>query len=247
MTAILELDNVTAGYSDDIDILKGLSLSVEDSGLTGIIGLNGAGKSTVMKVIMGFLTPREGRVRLDGEEITGLPAHAMFDRGVCLIPQESSLFPYMTVEDNLLLPLEHQVRRQKQRDRVRLTQRLEETYSVFPVLAEKRKAQAGDLSGGQQKTLEFAKAYALQPRLCLIDEPSIGLAPKIAKEVYGFIELFARRGTALLLIDHNIRRVAEMADTTYVLSLGSVTAKGSREDFKGRLHEQVREWLGVSI
>ena len=196
---------------------------------------------------MGFLKPREGKIRLDGEEITGLPAHAMFDRNICLIPQETSLFPFMTVEDNLLLPLEHQARRQKRRDKGALARRLEDTYSVFPVLKEKRKSQAGDMSGGQQKTLEFAKAYALQPRLCLIDEPSIGLSPKIAQEVYGYIRLFAERGTVLLLIDHNIRRIVAMADTTYVLSLGSVTAKGSREDFQGKLHERVREWLGVSI
>ncbi len=247
MATILDIDRVTAGYSPDIDILRDLTLSVEASGLTGIIGLNGAGKSTVMKVIMGFLKPRQGRITLSGEDITGSPAHVMFDKSVCLIPQESSLFRYMTVEDNLRQPLEHLARRRKNRDRHDIQRRLEEAYEVFPALKLKRKAQAGDLSGGQQKTLEFAKAYALQPRLCLIDEPSIGLAPKIAEEVYGFIRLFAERGTALLLIDHNIRRVVDMADTTYVLSLGTVSAKGTKADFQGRLHEQVREWLGVSI
>jgi branched-chain amino acid transport system ATP-binding protein len=115
------------------------------------------------------------------------------------------------------------------------------------VLRERRRAHAGDLSGGQQKMLEFAKAYLLRPRLCLIDEPSIGLAPKIAEEVYRWIGLFARQRTAILLIDHNVRRVVAMSAFVYVLSLGEITAAGPTEAFAGDLHEQVKTWLGINL
>lgn len=247
MAGLLELDGVTAGYSDDVDILRGLTLTVPEGGFAGLVGLNGAGKSTVMKVVMGFLVPKAGQVRLAGEAVTGSPPHTMIDRGVWLIPQESSLFPFMSVDDNLRLPLEHLRRAKGAPDRAEIARRMEDAYETFPVLREKRRAQAGDLSGGQQKTLEFAKALATRPRLCLIDEPSIGLAPRIAQEIYGFIALFARRGTTILLIDHNVKRVVEMADLTYVLTLGQVSAQGTPADFHGRLHEHVRQWLGIAI
>lgn len=247
MAALLELERVTAGYAEDIDILRDLSLQVPEGGFVGLVGLNGAGKSTVMKVVMGFLTPRTGQIRLAGEDITGLPPHRMIDRGVWLIPQETSLFPFMSIEDNLRLPLEHMRRSGAGIDRAEVDRRVEDIYATFPILRTKRRAQAGDLSGGQQKTLEFAKALAVKPRLCLIDEPSIGLAPKIAEEIYGFIELFAQRGTAVMLIDHNVKRVVETARLTYVLTLGQVSAQGTPADFQGRLHEQVRQWLGISI
>ena len=119
--------------------------------------------------------------------------------------------------------------------------------TIFPALAARRRAQAGDLSGGQQKQVEFAKAWLQRPRLCLIDEPSIGLAPVLAEEVFGWIGKFAQSGMAILLIDHNVRRVVRMSDRIYVLSLGRVTASGGREDFQGDLHEQVRQWLGLDF
>lgn len=242
----LDMQGITAVYSDDVNILRDLTLTIPAGGFAGLVGLNGAGKSTVMKVIMGFLVPSAGRVHVNGEDTTGAAPHTMIDRGVWLIPQESSLFPFMTIEDNLYLPLEH-LRRSGAIGKADVAQRIEEVYTTFPVLREKRRAQAGDLSGGQQKTLEFGKAFAVKPRLCLIDEPSIGLSPRIAKEIYGFISLFAKGGSTIVLIDHNVRRVVEMAKVTYVLTLGHVTAQGSREEFEGRLHEHVRQWLGVDI
>lgn len=148
----------------------------------------------------------------------------------------------MSVEQNLRLPIEGQ-----KGGRVTVRQKLADVLAQFPMLAEKLHAQAGDLSGGQQKTLEFAKAYLLRPRLCLIDEPSIGLAPLVAREVFGWIDMFARSGMAILLVDHNVRRVVKMASHIYVLSLGEITASGRREEFEGDLHEQVRAWLGVNF
>jgi branched-chain amino acid transport system ATP-binding protein len=247
VSALLELERVTAGYLADIDILREVSLAAAGGSITGLIGLNGAGKSTIMKTICGFLQPKSGAIRFEGRDITGIAPHALLERGIWYIPQESSLFPYMSVEDNLRLPIEHLARRGRGLARDEIAARFDDMLAQFPDLAERRRAQAGDLSGGQQKMLEFAKAYLVRPRLCLIDEPSIGLSPKIAEEVYGWIELFAARAMAVLLVDHNVRRVIHLASQIYVLNLGEITAEGRPEDFAGDLHEQVRSWLGINF
>ncbi len=240
---LLSLEHVTAGYAQDIDVLRDVSLAVHAGEVSGLIGLNGAGKSTVVKTICGFLTPKEGSVRFRDQDISGLSPHKLIDHGICCIPQESSLFPYLTVEENLLLPLQG---RSRQYGAV-LKQRYEEALEAFPTVREKRRAQAGDLSGGQQKQVEFAKAWLQQPKLCLIDEPSIGLSPLLAEGVFTWIERFAQEGMGILLIDHNVRRVVKMSDRVHVLSLGRITAAGERKDFEGDLHEQVKQWLGLNF
>jgi ABC-type branched-subunit amino acid transport system ATPase component len=238
---LLELRDVTAGYAEDIDVLRDIQLSVEAGRITGLIGLNGAGKSTLVKTICGFLPPKRGSVRLRGEDISGVAPHALIDLGICCIPQESSLFPYLSVQQNLMLPLLGRPRRYDAAKR----SRLDEVYTLFPMLQEKRSQPAGSLSGGQQKQLEFAKAWLQQPTLCLIDEPSIGLSPKIAEEVFVWIEKFAQAQMGILLIDHNVRRVVRMSDRVCVLSLGRITAQGDAAEFRGNLHAQVQEWLGL--
>ena len=240
---LLRVDNVTAGYAQDIDVLREVSLEVHAGRVSGLIGLNGAGKSTVIKAICGFLAPKSGRIEYLGESINGIEPHRLIDRDICCIPQESSLFPYLTVEENLLLPLQGRARKFA----AIAAERLVEVLEIFPALKARRRAQAGDLSGGQQKQVEFAKAWLQRPRLCLIDEPSIGLAPILAEEVFGWIEKFAQAGMGILLIDHNVRRVVKMSDRIHVLSLGRIAAAGGREDFEGDLHEQVRQWLGLDF
>ena len=265
MSALLTMHDVTAGYVADIDILRHVNLKVETASITGLIGLNGAGKSTIMKTICGFLPPRDGIIRFEGENITSIAAHRVIDRGISYIPQESSLFPHMSVENNLRLPLEHLARRHGSGSgagsghgagggdgdggitRAEIPGRLDDMYAKFPALKDKRHAKAGDLSGGQQKMLEFAKAYLVRPRLCLIDEPGIGLAPKIAEEVYQWIDLFAAESMAILLVDHNVRRVVKLSRYIYVLSLGEIAAEGGPEAFAGDLHEQVKGWLGINF
>ena len=242
MRELLRLESVTAGYARDIDVLREVSLSVSEGEVSGLIGLNGAGKSTVVKTICGLLAPKSGRIEFDGHSIAGVATHRLIDLGICCMPQESSLFPYLTVEENLLLPLQG---RRKRFGNARA--RYEEVLAIFPALAERARAAAGSLSGGQQKQLEFAKAWLQKPRLCLVDEPSIGLSPRLADEVFTWIERFAREGMGILLIDHNVRRVVRMSDRIHVLSLGRVTAAGGREDFQGDLHEQVRQWLGLDF
>jgi branched-chain amino acid transport system ATP-binding protein len=247
MTALLNLKDVSAGYVADIDIVRGVNVSVAAASITGLIGLNGAGKSTIMKTICGFLRPRSGTIEFDGADIAGVPAHTLIDRGISYIPQESSLFNYMSVEENLGLPLEHLSHISGGPSRGEIGARFGDMFEKFPVLKDRRRAKAGDLSGGQQKMVEFAKAYLVRPRLCLIDEPGIGLAPKVAEEVYGWIDLFAAERMAILLVDHNVRRVVKMSRYVYVMSLGKITAEGPREAFESNLHEQVRGWLGINF
>ena len=247
MSDILRLEDVTAGYVGDIDVLRKLNLAVARGSITGLIGLNGAGKSTVMKTICGFLRPKAGRILYEGTEITGISPHQLMERGVGYIPQESSLFPFLSVSDNLRLPLEGLARGNGRPVRGELARRLEDTLTRFPELRARLGAQAGDLSGGQQKMLEFAKAYFVRPRLCLIDEPGVGLAPKIAEQVYEWIGLFALERMSILLIDHNVRRIVRMARYIYVLTLGEISAEGPPEAFQGDLHEQVKAWLGVNF
>jgi ABC-type branched-subunit amino acid transport system ATPase component len=238
---LLELRDVTAGYAQDIDVLRDIRLRVDAGRITGLIGLNGAGKSTLVKTICGFLAPKAGTVHLRGQDISGVSPHQLIDLGVCCIPQESSLFPYLSVQQNLMLPLLGRPRRFGREARGRL----DEVYGLFPALRDKRSQAAGSLSGGQQKQLEFAKAWLQQPQLCLVDEPSIGLSPKVSEEVFVWIEKFAQMKMGILLIDHNVRRVVRMSDRVCVLSLGRITAEGAAEDFQGDLHRQVQEWLGL--
>ena len=247
MSVMLAMDQVTAGYVGDIDVLRQLSLTIEAGAITGLIGLNGAGKSTVMKAICGFVKPKAGRVLYLEEDITGIAPHDLSRRGIWYIPQESSLFPYMSVSENLRLPLEGLSRVTGTPTRAEVTRRFEDMLTRFPGIAPKLRDQAGDLSGGQQKMVEFAKAWLMRPQLCLIDEPSIGLAPRIIEEVFDWIRLFAAERMGILLVDHNVRRVIAMSNRIYVLSLGEITASGTPTDFEGDLHEQVKSWLGINF
>jgi branched-chain amino acid transport system ATP-binding protein len=242
--ALLRMERVTAGYARDIDILQEVSLTLPEGQTVGVIGLNGAGKSTIMRTIYGFLHPKRGRIFLDDDDISHIPPHRMLFRRVWYIPQESNLFPYLSVWDNLEL-----VHRKLAGARPVVPPRAtEEVLERFPALREGRDAQAGNLSGGQQKMLQFALALLVRPHLCLIDEPTVGLAPKIAEEVYGWIEAFREEeGMTILLVDHHVRKVIEMVDHVYVLSLGRIAASGPRADFQSDLHEQVREWLGIRL
>jgi branched-chain amino acid transport system ATP-binding protein len=240
---LLELKSVTAGYAKDIDVLRDVSLQVKAGEISGLIGLNGAGKSTLVKTICGFLHPKAGDIFYDNKNINHLEPHHLVDLGICCIPQESSLFPFLTVRENLLLPI--QSRMQLFADVWK--SRYEEVIELFPALKDKLGQAAGELSGGQQKQLEFAKAWILQPKFCLVDEPSIGLSPKVAEEVFVWLDRFTERGIGVLLIDHNVRRVVRMSQTIFVLSLGAITASGDQAKFTGDLHSQVKEWLGLNF
>jgi branched-chain amino acid transport system ATP-binding protein len=237
---LLVLDGVSGGYFPGIDILQDVSLEVPPGAVVGLIGLNGAGKSTLMRTVYGFLACRQGCIRYDDRDITGLPPHTMVDRGLWYVPQESSLFPYLSVADNLGVVVDH-LRTPAARAR------REQVLADFPTLRARLRAQAGSLSGGQQKMLEFAKALIVRPRLCLVDEPTVGLAPKLADEIYAWVERLAHEGASVLLVDHNVRQVIAMSERVYVMSLGRIAASGPSSQFAEDLHGQVRQWLGIAL
>ncbi len=234
--ALLELHDVRAGY-DTMEILHGISMKVEAGQIVSIIGPNGAGKSTVFRTIFGLLPARQGRVLFGGEEVTNHSPQVLLRLGMAFVPQGRNVFPLMTVEENLLLGA--YIRRRSPA----LLAAVDRVYGTFPVLRERRKARAGDLSGGQQQMLEMGRALLLQPKLILLDEPTLGLAPPVFKEVFQIIETLPRLGQTVLMVEQNAAKALLISDYAYVLELGKNRYEGSGEAIRN--DERVRRlYLG---
>src|SRR5437879_4991752 len=217
------LKDVVAGYGFG-DVLRGLDLVAEAGEITCLIGPNGAGKSTVLRAVSGLLRPRRGAILLGDENITGYSPRRLLSLGVVHVPQERSLFPLMTVWENLLLG------GYITRDRRAVQQRAEELAARFPLIAERRRERAGSLSGGEQKTVEIARALMLEPKVLLIDEPSIGLAPKARGEVFATLASLSGGGWTILPGDQNPRSGLAIADRGAVLDGGVVKLTGPGKD-----------------
>ncbi|MFK7966119.1 MAG: ABC transporter ATP-binding protein [Burkholderiaceae bacterium] len=243
-TPMLELREVDVAYHGDIRILQSLSLQVKRGGITGVIGPNGAGKSTALRTLYGLLKPVVGDVLIDGEVVTGMAPWRFLVHGVALVPQGRSLFGELSVEDNLRLACWT-----FRKDKARVEQALESTYSQFPMLKDKRKQAAGAMSGGQQRFLELGRALALQPRAVLLDEPTAMIAPKVAAEIYEFISGLPERGITVLLVDQNVRQCVRVSDHLYVLELGRNKADGSAKQFSedASMKELIAEWIDYRI
>ncbi len=211
----LLVENVVAGYGSGPNILKGLSLTVETGKTYCIIGPNGAGKSTLLKVVAGLLKPREGRIVFKGEVINGLRPDQILRMGLCYVPSDRSLFPDMTVRENLRMG------GYVLRDSRLVELRLEEVFSLFPVLKEKSSQNAKTLSGGQQQLTAIARSMILKPELIMLDEPSLGLAPKVVQQIFGTIKLLRDQGLTIVLVEQNARKGLEIADQGVVLDLGT--------------------------
>jgi len=210
---ILTLQAVTAGYGR-MTVLHGLSAAIRRGAITTVIGPNGAGKSTLFKAVFGLLPVRSGTIRFDGTDTTGYAPRRMLDCGVCFVPQGRNLFPELSVKHNLELGGVALA------DRSGLPARMEEMMRRFPILKEKENAQASTLSGGQQKLLEVARGLLLEPKLMLIDEPSIGLSPIMVNELFAVLTEMRDRGITVLLIEQNAKRALESSDYGIVLELG---------------------------
>jgi branched-chain amino acid transport system ATP-binding protein len=215
MTALLALDGVVAGYGAG-DVLRGVDMSVEAGTVTCLIGPNGAGKSTVLKTISGLLRPRRGRVVYCDEEISGLRPRARLLRGIVHVPQERSLFPAMTVWDNLLMG------GYAVADARLVRARIEEAVATFPICRLRAREAAGSLSGGEQKQVELARTLILEPTLVLLDEPSIGLEPRSRRLVFSSIRALSATGRTILLVEQNARSGLAAADVGIVLEAGVV-------------------------
>ncbi len=220
--ALLEAHDIHAGYGK-MEILHGVTLKVEPGQIVSIIGPNGAGKSTVFKTIFGLLPVRQGRVIFAGEEVTNQTPEALLRRGMAFVPQGRNVFPLMSVEENLLLGAYIRKRTPE------LLEKVEQVYGTFPILREKRKDRAGNLSGGQQQMLEMGRALLLQPKLILLDEPTLGLAPLVFKEIFRIIEGLRRLGQTILMVEQNAAKALEISDYAYALELGKNRYEGSGE------------------
>ena len=234
----LEVDGVVAGYTREVPILRGVHLRAQDGLVTVIIGPNGAGKSTLLKAIYGYLTPSEGDVRHDGKSIKGLQPKDMLREGIAYLIQGHSVFPKMTVHENLELGawiFKH--------DRRAVERAFDEVYERYPRLKEKRSLVAGVLSGGEQRMLEIARLTMTGPKTLLLDEPSVGLMPKLVDTVYEEIAKLKEGQFTILVVDQNVKKSIEIADYVYVLKLGENSHHGPQAEFKERLPEIIREWI----
>jgi len=217
----LELRDIRAGYGIGEDILQGIDLSVAKGELVCLIGPNGAGKSTVLRVISGLIPCRNGSIIWNDEPICNLKPHEVLARGICHVPQGRSVFPDMTVWENLLMG-GYTLDNEKVLD-----ERLERVFSFFPLLYDRRHEQAAQLSGGQQKMVELGRALVLEPRMMLLDEPSLGLEPRLSSAVFEKINELSESGITMLMVEQNAYRGLEICDVAYVLELGKVRLKGT--------------------
>ncbi len=234
--ALLEVENIHSYYGH-IHALRGVSLTVEEGEVVTLIGSNGAGKTTTLRSIHGILPPREGKVVFRGEEIQGKPAHDMIKKGIAQSPEGRKIFPRMTVLENLEMGAYHRS------DRAGIQEDLDRVYDLFPRLKERVKQEAGTLSGGEQQMLAIGRALMSRPKLLLLDEPSMGLAPVLVERIFQTIEEINKQGMTILLVEQNANIALEVATRGYVLETGAVVEAAPTE--KLREDPKVREaYLG---
>jgi len=200
--------------------LDGVSLAVPTGGVVALLGSNGAGKTTTAKVIAGALRPAKGSIVFDGQSIAGLPSHQVMRRGVVLVPEGRLVFAQMTIQDNLMMGA------YKESRRARVAELLEQNYATFPRLKERRHQLAGSLSGGEQQMLAIGRGLMAEPRLLVLDEPSLGIMPKLVQEIFALIRRIAGQGVSILLIEQNARASLELANHAYVLEKGRIILQG---------------------
>lgn len=223
---MLEVKNLHVGYYKDLNILQGVSLGAQEAQITAVLGPNGVGKSTLLKSLFGFVKPQQGEIMLQGEDIVGVPSHQLVNLGVSYIPQRQNVFPDMTVEENLEMG-----GWTFRRDKSRVQQKMEDNYRRFPILRNRRRSPAGQLSGGMQRMVEIGRAMMTSPKLLLVDEPTAGLATTLAREMYDLLVQLKDEDITILLVDQNIRQAVQVADYIYVLELGHNRLEGPREEF----------------
>lgn len=232
MTApLLEVDGIRAAY-DRVDVLQGVSLTVAPGSITCILGANGAGKSTLIRAILGLTPPHTGAIRFDGQAIHGLPTHRVIARGIACIPEGRKVFPKMTVEENLRVGA-YQIDSPAE-----VARRIDQAYTLFPRLKERRTQLAGTMSGGEQAMVSIGRGLMAQPRLLIIDEPSLGLSPLYVKENFRIIGDINKLGITVLLVEQNVRQTLAIAHHGYVLSQGRLVAAGTAQALAA--NEEVR-------
>jgi branched-chain amino acid transport system ATP-binding protein len=217
VSALLDVRDLSAGYGET-EILRGLSLRVDEGELVAVIGPNGAGKSTLLKTLAGLVPARSGRIAFRGADITGAATRRIVTSGLCYVPQEANVFPSLSVWENLTIGAWTAPRA--------LAERARAVVELFPVLAQRRRALAGTLSGGERQMLAMGMALMVEPRLLLLDEPSAGLAPALQRLVFDRVREINARGLGILLVEQNARESLALCQRAYVLAVGRVRAEG---------------------
>jgi len=241
VTPLLELRTVESGYHRQLRVLKGVSLSLEPGRCVAVLGSNGAGKSTMLKTIMGLIDdePRKGSVRVLGKEMAHADTEAISRAGIAYVVEDRGMFPDLTVAESLRLGAYHRF------DRLGVNSDLERIYATFPRLAERQRQASGTLSGGEQQMLAISRALMSRPRVLMLDEPSLGLAPLLVEEIFGVIRAINRDGMGILLVEQNANQALSIADYGYVLEGGRFVLEGSAAELRG--NENVQEYyLGVT-
>lgn len=219
---MLLVEDVDAGYGGVL-ALRGVSIEVQEGELVGVVGVNGAGKSTLLKVISGVVRPMSGSVTFQGEPITGRAPELIVRKGIALVPEGRRAFPSLTVKENLRLG----AATRRDRDAVKVD--MDEMYELFPILRERIDQVAGTLSGGEQQQLVIARGLMSRPRLLMLDEPSLGLAPVLVEDVFEMVERLRNLGTTILLVEQNVRRTLSIVDRVYLMENGRIEYGGEPE------------------
>jgi ABC-type branched-subunit amino acid transport system ATPase component len=209
---ILEADNITAGYTREVNILSDVNIRLKSGQIVSVIGPNGAGKSTLLKTIFGILKPTTGKISLKDEDITGLKPDKVAKRGISYVPQVDNIFPSLTIQENLEMGAF--IREDD------YSRRLNEIYELFPILGERKKQKAGQLSGGQRQMVAMGRALMVDPQVLLLDEPSAGLSPKLVDMIFEKITDVNKTGVSMIIVEQNAREALKMADHGYVLAMG---------------------------
>ena len=235
--SLLALRGLEVAYGD-LPALTGVDLVIESGEILSVVGANGAGKTTMLRAISGLLRPRSGEILLDDTRLDQLPSHAVVERGVVQVPEGRKIFPSLSVLENLELGSYAREARPHRRES------LERVLALFPILGERRRQAAGTMSGGQQQMLAIGRALMARPRLLMLDEPSLGLAPRIVQEIFRIIGEINRAGTTVLLVEQNTRQALTLATRAYVLENGRVVLSGPGRELLDNPHVQ-RAYLGM--
>jgi branched-chain amino acid transport system ATP-binding protein len=223
MTALLEIRNVETFYGP-IMALRGVSLEVQKGQVVTVLGANGAGKTTLLKTISGIMDPEKGQILFEGTDIAGWEPHRVVRAGIVHVPEGREVFPLLTVEENLALGA------YTRSDRAEVSRDRDLVFSYFPILAERRRQEAGTLSGGQQQMLAIGRGLMLRPKLMLLDEPSLGLSPLLTQEIFGILRRLNKdEGVTMMVVEQNAAVALDLADQGYVLELGRIVLSGSAE------------------
>jgi branched-chain amino acid transport system ATP-binding protein len=221
--ALLAVDDIAVAY-DGMRALQGVTLDAAAGAIVALVGANGAGKTSLLRAISGIVRPERGTIHFDGSDITRLPAHEIVRRGIAHVPEGRRVFASATVRDNLLLGA------YVERDRNARARRLDEAFTAFPILRARLEQRASTLSGGEQQMLAIARGTMSGPKLLMLDEPSLGIAPKLIPEIYAGIRQIAARGTTVLLVEQNVREALRVATWAFVLQTGRVVASGDARE-----------------